>query len=196
MLRSGVIYAQPIGDGARSNRARRPYTRAFTSIEKGPAMMIFTTSADASINNLVSIVLPTSTNRDVFCGVCLQIEKAFRHHAWEYEIVPVDDGQSEAARIALEQLPSGRPSRVRFQEFDQPVTRQQALMAGIIAVKGKVIVLLDEVPRDFAQQLASLVASLDEAYSDSNPLVSVQSSDEGREVSLSDIYRDHWSQVA
>lgn len=159
-------------------------------------MMIFTTSANASLNNLVSIVLPTSTNRDVFCGACLQIEKAFRDHPWEYEIVPVDDGQSDAARIALEQLDECGTSRVRFQEFSQPVTRQQALMAGIIAVKGKVIVLLDEVPRDFAQQLTSLVASLDEAYTASSPVVGVSNPEESSEVSLSDLYRDHWSQVA
>lgn len=159
-------------------------------------MMIFTTSADASINHLVSIVLPTSTNRDVFCGTCLQIEKAFRDHPWEYEIVPVDDGHSETARAAIEQLVHGGQSRVRLQEFNQPVTRQQALMAGIIAVKGKVIVLLDEVPRDFAQQLASLVASLEGAYAVSNPKVSVRDSNESSDVSLSDAYRDHWSQVA
>ncbi len=159
-------------------------------------MMIFTTSADASINNLVSIILPTSTNRDVFCGACLKIEKAFRDHSWEYEIVPVDDGHSQTAQATIEQLTRGGVSRIRSQEFDQPLSRQQALMAGIIAVKGKVIVLLDEVPHDFTQQLASLVASLDEAYRGSAPVVTVQNSNETREVALSDIYRDHWSQVA
>lgn len=157
-------------------------------------MMIFTTSADASINHLVSFVLPTSISRDLLCGVCLQVEAAFGDQPWEYEIVTVDDGQSHAARAALRQLSHVSPSRYRFQEFDEPVSRQQALMAGVIAVKGKVIVLMDEVPHDFNQQLKGLMASLQSAYP-SPQAVSV-ATDECEEFEAAELYCDHWSQVA
>lgn len=158
-------------------------------------MMIFTTAADASINHLVSFVLPTSIPRDQLCGACLHIDEAFEDLPWDYEVVLVDDRQSQVANAAFRQLNEASHSRFRLEEFDRPLSRQQALMAGVIAVKGKVIVLLDEVPHDFGQQLQWLLDSLDRAYETPATSVAV-ASEHDSEYELAEMYRDRWSQVA
>jgi len=105
----------------------------------------------------LSVVIPLYNEEDNIQP--LQQEVAAALEGWDYELILVDDGSSDAT---VERIIAG--PRVRVLEFEKNTGQSAAMFAGIMAAKGKAIALLDGDMQNDPADIIRMVEKLDEGY--------------------------------
>ena len=90
----------------------------------------------------VSIVLPVFEEEESIEPLLLEIEETMAATGFSYEIVAADDGSGDGSLEALRRG-AGRSSRLRVLSADRRSGQSAALLAGIRAARGSVVVTLD-----------------------------------------------------
>ncbi len=123
-------------------------------------MLVITTSHAHDNQPTVSFIVPADWPRERLCHACLAIEERLGDQPYVYEIVAVDANDAGPSGTIWER--SRRDALTyRVVRCAGTTDRQRALLGGLVHVRGRVVVLLDELPHDFLSRLDALARSLD-----------------------------------
>jgi len=101
----------------------------------------------------ISIVIPL--HNEVENVSPLQRELRAALEGWSYEVILVDDGSTDGTAAAVEPAPE-----LRLLEFKKNAGQSAAMLAGMLAARGEVIVLLDGDLQNDPQDIPALLAEI------------------------------------
>ena len=111
----------------------------------------------------ISVVVPVyneASNLDELCGrVAAVLEQAGR----PFEIVAVDDGSHDGSVALLEEL-QRKDARLRIVKLMRNFGQTPAMYAGFAHVRGRLVFSIDSDLQNPPEELAKLLAKLDEGY--------------------------------
>lgn len=113
--------------------------------------------------HLLSVVVPVLNEERSLPALVDALEKVLPALAGAYEILLVDDGSSDGSLEVLRRL-SAANERIRSFELRKNFGKSTALEVGFRKVRGDVVVTIDADLQDDPQEIAQLLAKLDEGY--------------------------------
>jgi glycosyltransferase involved in cell wall biosynthesis len=144
-----------VGDTTCIDPSRRPGTfsdaQERSSAEEGPPQ----TKRDS-----ISVVVPVFGNGDDLADLAARVDTALRGTDWE--LIFVNDGSPPSVWEAIQCLAAGRP-RVRGINLRRNFGQQNALLAGIRASRGDVIVTMDDDLQHPPEEITRLLERMDSA---------------------------------
>lgn len=105
----------------------------------------------------LSVVIPLYNEEENIVPLQQEVAKALE--GWDYELILVDDGSTDATVQKITPSP-----QVRVIEFEQNAGQSAAMFAGIMAAKGKAIALLDGDMQNDPADIVRMVEKLEEGY--------------------------------
>jgi glycosyltransferase involved in cell wall biosynthesis len=112
---------------------------------------------------MLSIVIPVLNEADSLRELCGQIDAACREHGIDAELIFVDDGSNDASWPTIREL-SGRDARISGIRFRRNFGKAAALSAGMRAVRGEMILMMDADLQDDPAEISRLLARLGEGF--------------------------------
>lgn len=116
-------------------------------------------SQDESRHPDVSVVVPLYNEAEQAVRFLKRLREAFEKHAYDYEVVMVDDGSTDATAEALAVVADGDP-RVELVRLPRNVGQHHATLVGMRAARGGIVVTMDADVRIEADQLQRLIEAL------------------------------------
>ncbi len=112
---------------------------------------------------MLSIVIPVLNEADSLRELHTQVDAACREHGIDTELIFVDDGSTDASWATIREL-SGRDARVSGIRFRRNFGKAAALTAGMRAVRGEIILMMDADLQDDPAEIPRLLARLGEGF--------------------------------
>jgi glycosyltransferase involved in cell wall biosynthesis len=112
---------------------------------------------------MLSIVIPVLNEADSLRELHAQIDATCREHGIDAELIFVDDGSTDASWPTIREL-SGRDPRVSGIRFRRNFGKAAALTAGMRAVRGEVLLMMDADLQDDPAEIPRLLATLGEGF--------------------------------
>ncbi|PGH59163.1 glycosyltransferase family 2 protein (plasmid) [Azospirillum sp. A26] len=110
----------------------------------------------------VSVLIPVYNEEDNIAPLCGRLIPALDGLGRSFEVIFVNDGSTDGTEAELQRVASD--SRIRVINFRRNVGQTAAMMAGIDHARGDVIVPMDGDLQNDPQDIAGLLAKLDEGY--------------------------------
>lgn len=107
----------------------------------------------------ISVVVPVLNEADSLAQLVEELHQALS--GWEYEVVFVDDGSTDATVERMQHLHAADP-RVKLVRLRQHYGKTAALMAGFYHSRGEVVITMDGDLQDVPAEVPKLVAALEE----------------------------------
>lgn len=111
----------------------------------------------------LSVVIPVFNERDCLQTLCERLDRALDGVGGESEIILVDDGSCDGTPEVIERLVREFP-RLRAIELRRNFGQTAALAAGFDRARGDVVVTMDGDLQNPPEEIAKLLAKLDEGY--------------------------------
>jgi glycosyltransferase involved in cell wall biosynthesis len=112
---------------------------------------------------LLSIVVPLYNEEGNVDGVCEQLLKVAEGMPERVEIILVDDGSRDGTPAAIDRW-AGRDSRIKAIRFRRNFGQTAAMMAGIDAASGDILIPMDGDLQNDPADIPRLIAKLDEGF--------------------------------
>jgi len=112
---------------------------------------------------LVSIVIPFKDEAETLPALVSQIEQAVNSQIFEYEIIFINDGSSDAGSEIVEGLCAAN-RQIRLINFMRNFGKASALAAGMAYARGEIIVTMDADLQDDPSELPRFVDQIDAGY--------------------------------
>lgn len=110
----------------------------------------------------VSVLIPVYNEEANIAPLCERLIPALDALGRSFEVIFVNDGSRDRTEVELERVAVDR--RIRVINFRRNVGQTAAMMAGIDHARGEVIVPMDGDLQNDPQDIAGLLAKLDEGY--------------------------------
>ncbi len=111
----------------------------------------------------LSIIVPVYNERDNIEELCRRIAGALETSDTSHEIILVNDGSTDGSRDLLDQAAAEDP-RIRVIHLRRNFGQTAAMMAGLDAARGRIIVPLDGDLQNDPADIPRLVSELDKGY--------------------------------
>ena len=118
---------------------------------------------DAAQAPTVSIVVPVYNAERTLCELVERIDGALSTLDPQWQLIFVDDGSRDGSTNVIRELAS-RDQRIRGIQLMRNYGQHNALLAGIRAAEGDVIVTLDDDLQNPPEEIPKLLATLDDGY--------------------------------
>jgi glycosyltransferase involved in cell wall biosynthesis len=109
---------------------------------------------------LISVVVPTYNAETTLRRLVERLDGALRSTAPDYEVVLVNDGSADRTWAVIEELAAADP-RVRGLDLMRNYGQHNALLAGIRAARGDVVVTIDDDLQNPPEEIPKLLAEFD-----------------------------------
>ncbi|HWR41510.1 glycosyltransferase family 2 protein [Sporomusa sp.] len=117
----------------------------------------------ALTNKLVSIVVPVFNEQDNIDNFYQEVVKHMKQLAYDFELIFIDDGSSDATPLILERL-SNADKRVRALIMARNFGHQVALTCGLDHAKGDAVITMDGDMQHPPEMLPQLIAKWEEGF--------------------------------
>ena len=111
----------------------------------------------------ISAVIPTYCNGGSLAGLAERLKASLAGTGRSFEIIFVNDGSPDSSWEAIRAICSAQ-KEVRGINLMRNYGQQNALLAGIMKAKGKIIVTLDDDFQNPPEEIPKLLAKIDEGY--------------------------------
>lgn len=111
--------------------------------------------------NLISVVVPVYNAEQTLPGLFAELQAALRDQRWE--LILVNDGSRDGSWQVIERLAAQQPI-VRGIDLMRNYGQHNALLCGIRAARGRVVVTIDDDLQNPPAEIPRLLAKLDEGY--------------------------------
>lgn len=111
----------------------------------------------------ISIIVPVYNEEDSLNLLCDKIQAVMEEISFEFEIIFIDDGSTDASPERLEAL-ADEHEWVRCITFRRNFGKAAALDAGFSAARGEIIVTMDADLQDDPEEIPNFIAKLREGY--------------------------------
>ena len=112
----------------------------------------------------ISFVIPCYRSQNTVSGVVQEIEDTMNEHTkYDYEVVLVNDSSPDDTWGTIKKL-AAEKSYIRGLNFSKNFGQHAALMAGLRAAKGDVVVCLDDDGQTPADEAGKLLEKIEEGY--------------------------------
>lgn len=122
-----------------------------------------TASKESNGRIFASVVIPVFNEEQSLKELIDRIDAVFSSMGKSYEIIFVDDGSTDGSRDALELL-SEQNIKVRYLLFRMNQGKSISLMAGVLASRGDIIVMIDGDLQDHPEDIPDLLTKLESGY--------------------------------
>jgi undecaprenyl-phosphate 4-deoxy-4-formamido-L-arabinose transferase len=116
------------------------------------------------VNPRVSVVVPVYNEEAVLPGLFARLYPALDALGESYEVIFVNDGSSDRSPALLREQFQRRPDVTRVILFNGNFGQHLAIMAGFEASRGERVVTLDADLQNPPEEIARLLAKMDEGY--------------------------------
>lgn len=111
----------------------------------------------------ISLVIPVYGSEQILPELVTQIDRVMRAQAWSYEIILVCDQSPDQSWQVIQSLVTSHPG-VRGVLLRKNMGQHNALMAGFLQAKGKVIVAMDDDLQHSPIDIPLLIEKIEEGY--------------------------------
>lgn len=111
----------------------------------------------------ISAIVPVFNSEDTLRELVERLGAVLGEHAAEFEILLIDDGSRDASWSVIQELARGH-GRVRGLNMMRNFGQHNALLAGVRAARGDVIVTLDDDLQNPPEEIPKLLAELDAGH--------------------------------
>lgn len=112
---------------------------------------------------MLSIIIPVLNEEESLRQLHEEIARAAEQHDFDFEIVFIDDGSTDASWKIISDL-SATDERVSGIRFRKNFAKAAALTAGMRAARGQLILMMDADLQDDPQEIPAFLAKLAEGY--------------------------------
>ncbi|MBM3440781.1 MAG: glycosyltransferase family 2 protein, partial [Bacteroidetes bacterium] len=109
----------------------------------------------------ISIVIPLKDEAESLPELCAWIERVVNAHAYNYEIILIDDGSTDDSWQVIQQLRSGN-NNIKGIRFQRNYGKSAALNEGFKASSGKVVITMDADLQDSPDEIPALFQMIHE----------------------------------
>lgn len=114
-------------------------------------------------SRLISIVVPVYNEEGSLEDLLREIRQVADRQGWNFEIVLVDDGSTDASWSRISDMASA-DSAVGGIRFRRNAGKAAALMAGFAAVRGEAVFMMDADLQDPPEEMPRMLAALDSGF--------------------------------
>lgn len=112
----------------------------------------------------ISIVVPLYNEEESLPELMAWIDRVMQAHAWNYEVIMIDDGSKDTSWKVIQQLKSSFPSLRGF-SFRRNYGKSAALNVGFEACRGRVVITMDADLQDSPDEIPALYSKImDEGF--------------------------------
>ncbi|MEZ4988606.1 MAG: glycosyltransferase family 2 protein [Saprospiraceae bacterium] len=104
----------------------------------------------------VSIVIPLLNEAESLPELAAWIERVAREHAFDYEVLMIDDGSTDASWHVIQQLHRANP-RIKGIKFQRNYGKSAGLFVGFEAAQGDVVITMDADLQDSPEEIPELI---------------------------------------
>ncbi len=148
----------PVGSGP-SDRGFASDTPAPDRVSFGAASATAPTAPGEARGRDVSVIVPLYNEAEQVVPLLTRLRNALEEHGYDYEVVMVDDGSTDATAEALAAAADGDP-RVTLVRLPRNAGQHHATLVGMRAARGAIVVTMDADVRIEADQLQRLIEAL------------------------------------
>jgi glycosyltransferase involved in cell wall biosynthesis len=112
---------------------------------------------------LLSLVVPVYNSKPGLPELVRRVHEAMSAAGQAYELVLVDDGSADGSAAEVARLAASRPEIVAI-ELMRNYGQHNAVLCGVRAARGEVIVTLDDDLQNPPEEIPALLAALDEGH--------------------------------
>jgi len=112
---------------------------------------------------MLSVIIPIFNELNNITTLAEQIKAVLNDIAEEYEIIFIDDGSSDGSDTKLDEL-SDADKRIKVIHFRKNFGQTAAIMAGIDASSGSIIITMDGDLQNDPKDIKNLLSKLNEGY--------------------------------
>lgn len=112
----------------------------------------------------LSVVVPVHNEEASLLQLQKNIEEVLDNNVWDWEVIYVDDGSTDASHERMLEIHNQRPDKVRLIQMRRNFGQTQAMAAGFDAARGEVVIPIDADLQNDPADIPTLMKKIEEGY--------------------------------